>query len=103
MDLFLDTTFKSFFLELLADYLQLVKAKKIKPIKLSPQTLTLVSDKQITFPALPLLVDITGQTLSSPVSIALSFLEATFTKDLLIGSKKEDLIGVILTICYLSV
>ncbi len=98
MDLFLDTSFKSLFLELLADYLQLIKAKKVKPIKLSTQTLSLVSEKEITFPALPLLVDVSSQKLSSPLSIALSFLESTFTKDLLIGSKKEDLQAVYLSI-----
>lgn len=95
MDLFLDTTFKSLFLELLGDYLQLIKGKKIKPIKLSPQTLAFVSEKEITFPALPLLVESTGQKLVSPLSIALSFLDTTFTKDLLIGSNKEDLLAVI--------
>jgi hypothetical protein len=96
MDLFLDTTFKSFFLELLGDYLQLVKGKKVKPIKLSASTLNLVSEKEISFPALPLLVENNGQKLVSPLSIALSFLDATFTKDLLIGSHKEDLLAVIL-------
>lgn len=94
MDLFLDSSYRSFFLELISNYLQLVKEKKVNPIRLSSDTLKLVSEKDITFPSLPLLVLSGGKTLRSALSISLSLAEATFTKDILVGSKKEEQLAV---------
>jgi hypothetical protein len=90
MDLFLDDSNKGFFLDLLANYLQLVKSKKVKPIRLSSETLKLVSDKEITFPNLPLLVESSTKKYSNALSISLALLEHSFSKDLLVGTKKED-------------
>lgn len=94
MDLILDSTFRGLFLELVSNYLQLVKEKKVNPIRLSSETLKLVSDKEITFPSLPLLVVGGGKTLRSALSISLHFLDITYTKDILAGSKKEEQLSV---------
>ena len=94
MDLFLDNTYKGFFLELLADYLQLKITSNLNTIKLSPQSLSLVDQKEITFPALPLLVEESKKKFTSALSIALFLVEKSRTKHLLVGQTKDDLLTV---------
>lgn len=94
MDIFLDNSYKSFFVGLLADYLQLTKSSKVQAIHLSSQSLALVDQKDITFPALPLLVDDAKKKFTSALSIALYLVEKSRTKHLLIGQTKDDLLTV---------
>jgi len=90
MDIFTDTTYKSFFVNLLTDYLQLSKSAKVQTIQLSPATLALVGQKEITFPSLPLVVDESKKKFTSTLSIAIHLLEKSRTKHLLLGQSKDD-------------
>jgi len=94
MDIFIDNTYKSLFLDLLADYLQLTKSSKVQTIHLSPATLSLVAQKDITFPSLPLLVDESKKKYTSTLSIAIHLLEKSRTKHLLLGQSKDDFLTV---------
>jgi len=94
MDIFVDNSFKGLFVDLLADYTQLKKSPKVQTIQLSPQTLSLVEQKEIVFPILPLLVDDSKKKYTSPLSIALYLLERSHTKHLLLGQSKDDYLTV---------
>ena len=95
MDLFVDNTSKGFFLDLLINYVQLTQNSKVQIIRLSPQSLSLVESKEITFPALPLLIDDAKKKYTSPLAIALYILEKSRTKHLLLGQSKDDFLTVI--------
>lgn len=89
MDLFLDNTYQSLYVELLAKYTKLAQRKHVNVLKLS-SSLKSVSEGLIKIPTVPMLTDLSGKSYSSALSITYYLTELMMIKDVLVGRTKQD-------------
>mmetsp|Transcript_61590 Transcript_61590/g.71661 ORF Transcript_61590/g.71661 Transcript_61590/m.71661 type:complete len:185 (-) Transcript_61590:133-687(-) len=89
MDLLLDDSFQSFYVELLTNFTKLAQSKYVNNLKLS-SALKLSPDGAFKLSAAPLLADANGKGYNSHLSITYYLSELFMVKDALIGKGQTE-------------
>ena len=89
MDLILDDSYQSFYLELLTNFTKLAKSKYVNNLKLS-SALKLSPESGFKLAAAPLLADANGKGYNSHLSITYYLAELFMVKEALIGKNQAE-------------